>query len=76
MEQALVKLNEGGDDYGKHSKAEEASPGILKMGELKDPVVVLIRHGRTPHNNLGLFTGKIHGLHLMELRMPRMQAVW
>jgi 2,3-bisphosphoglycerate-dependent phosphoglycerate mutase len=22
-----------------------------------DPVVVLIRHGRTPHNNLGLFTG-------------------
>jgi len=23
----------------------------------KDPVVVFIRHGRTPHNNLGLFTG-------------------
>ena len=22
-----------------------------------DAVVVLIRHGRTPHNNLGLFTG-------------------
>lgn len=37
-------------------KAEEASPGILKMGESKDPVVVFIRHGRTPHNNLGLFT--------------------
>jgi hypothetical protein len=38
-------------------KAEEASPGVLKMGESKDPVVVFIRHGRTPHNNLGLFTG-------------------
>lgn len=38
-------------------KAEEASPGILKMGQSKDPVVVFIRHGRTPHNNLGLFTG-------------------
>ena len=23
----------------------------------EDAVVVLIRHGRTPHNNLGLFTG-------------------
>ena len=33
----------------------------LKGGQRKtlsdDPVVVLIRHGRTPHNNLGLFTG-------------------
>eukprot|EP00804_Cyclotella_cryptica_P021265 CCRYP_001534-RA/>CCRYP_001534-RA protein AED:0.14 eAED:0.14 QI:1516/1/1/1/0.9/0.72/11/176/453 len=38
-------------------KAGEASPGILKMGQSKDPVVVFIRHGRTPHNNLGLFTG-------------------
>lgn len=38
-------------------KATEASPGISKMGASKDPVVVFIRHGRTPHNNLGLFTG-------------------
>lgn len=28
-------------------KANEASPGIVKMGESKDPVVVFIRHGRT-----------------------------
>ncbi|KAL3771691.1 hypothetical protein ACHAW5_000952 [Stephanodiscus triporus] len=38
-------------------KADEASPGIIKQGGSKDPVVVFIRHGRTPHNNLGLFTG-------------------
>lgn len=38
-------------------KANEESPGIVKMGESKDPVVVFIRHGRTPHNNMGLFTG-------------------
>jgi len=38
-------------------KADESSPGVVKMGESKDPVVVFIRHGRTPHNNLGLFTG-------------------
>jgi len=31
--------------------------GFVKQGESKDPVVVFIRHGRTPHNNLGLFTG-------------------
>ena len=37
--------------------AEESSPGMVKMGESNDPVVVFIRHGRTPHNNLGLFTG-------------------
>lgn len=35
----------------------EESPGITKQGEYKDPVVVFIRHGRTSHNNLGLFTG-------------------
>eukprot|EP00956_Cyclotella_meneghiniana_P003443 scaffold4177_cov86-Cyclotella_meneghiniana.AAC.7 len=34
-------------------KASEVSPGIAKMGESKDPVVQF----RTPHNNLGLFTG-------------------
>jgi len=38
-------------------KADEVSPGIVKQGKSKDPVVVFIRHGRTPHNNLGLFTG-------------------
>jgi len=39
-------------------KANEISPGIVvKQGQSKDPVVVFIRHGRTPHNNLGLFTG-------------------
>lgn len=38
-------------------KAEEIAPGIMKQGNSKDPVVVFIRHGRTPHNNLGLFTG-------------------
>ena len=27
-------------------KASEVSPGIAKMGESKDPVVVFIRHGR------------------------------
>lgn len=27
-------------------KASEASPGIVKMGESKDPVVVFIRHGK------------------------------
>lgn len=35
----------------------EKSPGIAKQGESKDPVVVFIRHGRTSHNNLQLFTG-------------------
>mmetsp|Transcript_18768 Transcript_18768/g.34879 ORF Transcript_18768/g.34879 Transcript_18768/m.34879 type:complete len:473 (+) Transcript_18768:271-1689(+) len=38
-------------------KADEASPGVIKQGDTKDPVVVFVRHGRTPHNNLGLFTG-------------------
>ena len=38
-------------------KADESSPGIVKQGESRDPVVVFVRHGRTPHNNLGLFTG-------------------
>ncbi len=41
----------------KIQKAEEIAPGIMKQGNSKDPVVVFIRHGRTPHNNLGLFTG-------------------
>jgi len=36
---------------------KDISPNIAKQGDTKDPVVVFIRHGRTPHNNLGLFTG-------------------
>ena len=38
-------------------KTDEVSPEIVKQGNSNDPVVVFIRHGRTPHNNLGLFTG-------------------
>lgn len=38
-------------------KVSEESPGIVKQGTSNDPVVVFIRHGRTPHNVLGLFTG-------------------
>ena len=38
-------------------KADEIAPGIAKQGNSKDSVVVFIRHGRTPHNNMGLFTG-------------------
>jgi 2,3-bisphosphoglycerate-dependent phosphoglycerate mutase len=38
-------------------KAHEMAPGVVQQGKSKDPVVVFIRHGRTPHNNLGLFTG-------------------
>lgn len=36
---------------------EVVVPGIGKYQKPNEPVVVLIRHGRTPHNNLGLFTG-------------------
>ena len=32
-------------------------PGIGSYQKPNEPVVVFIRHGRTPHNNLGLFTG-------------------
>ncbi|KAL7550198.1 hypothetical protein ACHAWF_013435 [Thalassiosira exigua] len=38
-------------------RADKVSPGIVKQGTSTDPVVVFVRHGRTPHNNLGLFTG-------------------
>lgn len=31
--------------------------GMSSMFKEGEPFVVLIRHGRTPHNNLGLFTG-------------------
>lgn len=34
-----------------------SSSGVGSMFEKGVPCVVLIRHGRTPHNNLGLFTG-------------------
>lgn len=36
---------------------EVVVPGIGKYQKPNEAVVVLIRHGRTPHNNLGLFTG-------------------
>jgi hypothetical protein len=36
------------------SSGSSGMPSMFKEG---DPYVVLIRHGRTPHNNLGLFTG-------------------
>jgi hypothetical protein len=37
-------------------------PNVLPVPSTKhvpasDPVVVFVRHGRTPHNNMGLFTG-------------------
>ena len=38
----------------KASPIPTVTPSIFNDGE---PFVVLIRHGRTPHNNLGLFTG-------------------
>jgi len=47
--EAVIKFN--------IQRADEVAPGIVKQGQSKDPVVVFIRHGRTPHNNLGLFTG-------------------
>jgi 2,3-bisphosphoglycerate-dependent phosphoglycerate mutase len=45
------------DDAGEGSVAANIVP-LAEGGQSgKDPVVVFIRHGRTPHNNLGLFTG-------------------
>jgi len=35
----------------------EVVPNVGQFNVQKDPVVVLIRHGRTPHNQLALFTG-------------------
>lgn len=35
-------------------------PGLGGVQIRRDPVVVLIRHGKTEHNKLGLFTGKLH----------------
>lgn len=32
-------------------------PDNLKLPSRKDPVIVMIRHGKTEHNKLGLFTG-------------------
>jgi len=60
------------DDVSVSNDSNEQSGGIAanmvplaskdanaKSGSGNDgPVVVFIRHGRTPHNNLGLFTGK------------------
>jgi len=36
---------------------EQPTININQVNLQKDPVVVLIRHGRTPHNKLALFTG-------------------
>lgn len=56
--------DEGFDSREEFKSATEAKvtaniqkAGLVKQGESDDPVVVFIRHGRTPHNNLGLFTG-------------------
>jgi len=59
----------GDDDFGEKyffNWAPVSSPSTIESAATKpsrnsfwqtDPVVVFIRHGRTPHNNLGLFTG-------------------
>ena len=36
------------------SAAVDEKEGI---GSIKGPIIVIIRHGRTEHNKLGLFTG-------------------
>jgi 2,3-bisphosphoglycerate-dependent phosphoglycerate mutase len=41
----------------KSSSTSERSGQSQPLFRENDPVVVFIRHGRTPHNNLGLFTG-------------------
>jgi 2,3-bisphosphoglycerate-dependent phosphoglycerate mutase len=50
-----------GSSFFRWVPASSASPVSAELEELPfkdtDPVVVFIRHGRTPHNNLGLFTG-------------------
>lgn len=38
-------------------KQEVVKANVNIFSNPKDPVVVLVRHGRTPHNQLGLFTG-------------------
>ena len=50
------------EDYSSSEKKEEmsddevsANVGAPRLAD--DPVVVFIRHGRTPHNKLALFTG-------------------
>lgn len=71
-EQALIRkidhsdesLSERFDDFDIDSHVDDPSflrePTIVNVNQVnvqKDPVVVLIRHGRTPHNKLALFTG-------------------
>jgi len=38
-------------------------PGIGNVPIRRDPTVVLIRHGKTEHNILGLFTGEFEEIH-------------
>lgn len=38
--------------------SQSVIPGFGDVPLRRDPVVVLIRHGKTEHNKLGLFTGK------------------
>ena len=50
------------EDFDAASSSEEGSVAanmvpLTDGGQNDYPVVVFIRHGRTPHNNLGLFTG-------------------
>lgn len=58
-EQELEPVSANVVSLPKEEKVEESlglasGNSLFKEGE---PFVVLIRHGRTPHNNLGLFTG-------------------
>lgn len=46
--------------YRKHAHGESMGtwhPVTLPTGEVKQPLLVIIRHGKTEHNKLGLFTG-------------------
>lgn len=53
-----VKLSSNAETIAPNVQTvNEESPGVTKQGECKDPIVVFIRHGRTLHNTLGLFTG-------------------
>jgi len=45
------------DSKAETIKVESVVPNVGQFDLSKDPVVVFIRHGRTPHNNLALFTG-------------------
>jgi 2,3-bisphosphoglycerate-dependent phosphoglycerate mutase len=50
----ITLKGDGSDDGDVQSPGGGGNPATPLT---RDPVVVFIRHGRTPHNNLGLFTG-------------------